>query len=150
MPPNMHRTHTDYIFTDDCSKLDLDAVYGLLHNTYWANERPREQIIASFKSPASVCFGLLHNGTTVGCARLVTDRITFAWLADVVIHPDHRGKGLGKFMIQCITEDPEYGQLRTVLGTRDAHGLYEKFGFVRKELMIRKRGQSSPFSGSPR
>ena len=134
----MHLMHGEYSLTADLSQIDLAAVYALLHETYWANERSRGEIEASFRSPASVPFGLLHHGQTVGCARLVTDRITFSWLADVVVHPDHRGKGLGKFIVRSITEHPEHGKIRIVLGTRTAHGLYEQFGFVRKELMVRK------------
>ena len=128
----------EYHLSDKLEEIDLDAVYEMLHTSYWANERPKEDIIASFKSPASVCFGLIHQCKTVGCARLITDRLTFSWLADVFVHPDHRGKGLGKFIVRSITEHPVYGKIRTVLGTRDAHKLYEQFGFVRKELMIRK------------
>ena len=135
----MEWTENGYRLTDDASQIDFSAICDMLRTSYWANDRPREQIEASFRSPASICFGLLHAGKTVGCARLVTDRITIAWLADVFIHPDHRGKGLGKFMIRSIFEYPDYTNLRTILGTRDAHGLYEQFGFVRKELMMRKK-----------
>jgi len=135
---NMRCTHGEYSLTDDLNQIDLSAICDMLRTSYWANERPREKIEASFRSPASICFALLHQGKTVGCARLVTDRISIAWLADVFIHPDHRGKGLGKFLMRSIFEDADYANLRAILGTRGAHGLYEKFGFVRKELMMRK------------
>lgn len=132
-------THNQYQVTDDLNQIDLAAVHELLKSSYWANERSREDVEASFRSAASVCFGVLHEGKTVGCARLITDRLTFSWLCDVIIHPEHQGKGLGKFLIKTITEDAELGKIRTLLGTRDAHGLYEQFGFVRKEMMIRKK-----------
>jgi GNAT superfamily N-acetyltransferase len=75
------------------------------------------------------------NGLQVGFARVVTDHAVFAWIADVVIHPDQRGRGIGKFLMGCIQNHPEIPNSLQVLRTSDAHGLYEKFGFGVGEFM---------------
>jgi GNAT superfamily N-acetyltransferase len=127
--------HGDYLLTDDVRRLDFDAVCAMLHSTYWANDRPRSVIEKSIRH--SVCFSLLHEGKQVGFIRGVTDHATFTWLCDVVVHPDHRGKGLGKWMVQCFLEHPELQTISHHLCTKDAHALYEEFGFKRIEAMRR-------------
>src|SRR4051794_19210588 len=95
----------DYTLTDDKSRLDLDTVCALLHATYWATSRPREIIAKSIEH--SVCFALLHVGQQVGFARAVTDRATFAWICDVIVAPEHQGRGLGKWMMECVLAHPD-------------------------------------------
>jgi GNAT superfamily N-acetyltransferase len=125
----------DYVLTDDPSALDLDVICSLLHSTYWAAERPRDLIRKSIQR--SLCFGLLHSGSQVGFARAVTDYATFAYICDVIVAPEHRGCGLGKWIIECMIDHPELKATTQVLRTRDAHTLYERFGFERTEFLRR-------------
>jgi GNAT superfamily N-acetyltransferase len=125
----------DYLLTDDLRRLDLDAVCTLLHSTYWANDRPRSVIEKAIRH--SVCLNLLHEGRQVGFTRGVTDHATFTWLCDVIVHTDHRGKGLGKWMVQCFLEHPDLQTISHHLCTRDAHAFYEEFGFKRIQAMRR-------------
>ena len=77
----------------------------------------------------SLCFGVYHSAQQVGFARVVTDTVTFAWLCDVFILPDQRGKDLGKWLIQCVVSHPNLKAIRRMLlATRDAHGLYREYG----------------------
>ena len=131
----MEWRHGEYVVTDERAKIDIDRVHQLLSATYWAAARSRETVQKTVDN--SLCFLVLCNGLQVGFARVVTDYAVFAWIADVVIHPDHRGKGLGKFLMSCIENHPDVPQSLQVLRTRDAHGLYEKFGFSVGEFMKR-------------
>ena len=102
---------------------------GFLAGSYWAAEIPKDVVDAA--CAGSVCFGLYAARRQVGFARVVSDRATFAWLADVFVLPDHRGRGLSKWLVACVLEHPELrGLRRWMLATRDAHGLYERFGFT--------------------
>jgi GNAT superfamily N-acetyltransferase len=127
--------HGDYLLTDDSSRLDLGRVMELLRSSYWAADRPREMMETAIRH--SVCFSLLHGGEQVGFARAVTDEATFTWVCDVILHPDHRGRGLGKWMMKCLFEHPKLQTVSHHLRTEDAHGLYERFGFKRVEAMRR-------------
>ncbi len=122
-----------YTVTDDKHRLDLDAVYQWLHSTYWAAHRDRALIEKSIQG--SLCFGLFHSGKQVGFARAVTDYATFTWICDVILSPEHRGHGLGKWMVECVLAHPELQTTTQVLRTRDAHTLYERFGFERTEYL---------------
>jgi GNAT superfamily N-acetyltransferase len=139
---NWQRDH--YLLSDDKSRLDLDAVYALLHATYWAKHRSREIIAKSIQH--SVCFGLFWEDKQVGFTRAVTDYATFAWICDVVIAPEHRGRGLGKWIIECVLAHPELQTVTHVLRTRDAHSLYERFGFKRTEYLRRSQSDWSKTS----
>jgi GNAT superfamily N-acetyltransferase/ketosteroid isomerase-like protein len=132
----------DYLLTDDPGRLDLDAVCALLHSTYWANDRPRDVIAKGIRH--STCLSLIHQGRLVGFIRGVTDHATFTWVCDVIIHPDHRNKGLGKWIVQCFLEHPDLQTISHHLCTRDAHALYESFGFQRIEAM-RRSDRPMPF-----
>ena len=136
----MDATDDGYTVTTDLTRADLAAVAAMLRDTYWAADRPPAVVEAAFRSPASVPFFLLDPaGRTVGCARAVTDRLTFGWVCDVVVRPDHRGRGRGKFLVRAVLAHPDLDKpgVRLTLNTRDAHGLYERFGFARRELMWR-------------
>jgi GNAT superfamily N-acetyltransferase len=124
-----------YLLSDDKTRLDLDRVCELLAMSYWANDRPREVIAKSIEH--SVCLSLFYGGRQVGFSRGVTDHATFTWVCDVIIHPDHRRKGLGKWMMNCFLEHPGLQTVSYHLATQDAHGLYEPFGFKRIEAMRR-------------
>ena len=118
-----------YLLTTDKQKMDIDAIHHYLTNSYWAAGIPKDVVQRSIAN--SLCFGILHNGAQVGFARLVTDMATFAYLADVYILEEHRGKGLSKWMMETIQSQPELqGFRRWLLATRDAHGLYKQFGWT--------------------
>jgi GNAT superfamily N-acetyltransferase len=127
----------EYSLTDDRSRLDLDATCALLHATYWAAGRSRELIEKSIRH--SVCLGLFHSGRQVGFVRAVTDYATFSWICDVIVAPEHRGHGLGKWMVERVLAHPELQTTTQVLRTRDAHTLYEQFGFERTEYLRRSQ-----------
>ena len=137
----------DYLLSDDKSILDLNVVFSLLRSTYWAESRSREQIETSLKH--SVCFGLFHAGRQVGFARAVTDCATYCYLCDVIVAPDHRGHGLGKWIVECMLAHPDLQTTTQCLRTRDAHGLYEPFGFERTEYMRRSVSDWSKQASAP-
>ena len=109
--------------------LDFEFIYKFISRSYWASEIPRETLKKAISN--SFCFGVFTDtGVQVGFARLITDRATFAYLADVFIDDRHRGRGLSKLLVQTIVEHADVkGLRRMVLATRDAHGLYAQFGF---------------------
>ena len=91
-----------YRISTDKARLDHDFIHHWLStSSYWAQERPRDVVDTSIEH--SVCFGLYEGDRQVGFARLVTDQATFAWLCDVFIAKSHRGRGLGKWLIACVT-----------------------------------------------
>lgn len=127
----------DYLISTDKQKLDIPLVHDYLSNhSYWAKGRSLEAVKKSIEH--SLCFGVYHNESgQVGFARLITDFSTFGYIADVFILEEHRGKGLSKRLIAEIINYPGcpggiaigIGLRRVLLATRDAHTLYEKFGF---------------------
>lgn len=131
----MDWTQGDYILTDDTSRLDIDAITQLLAGSYWAANRSRRTMQKAIEH--SICFGLFREDRQVGFARAVTDHATFTWVCDVIIHPEHQRKGLGTWMVKCLLEHPDLQTTTQVLRTKDAHGLYEKFGFQGTEYMRR-------------
>jgi len=119
-----------YLISTDPSMLDIEAVHGFLQRSYWAADRPLETVRRSVEH--SLNFGLYQAGDPrqVGFARVVTDFATFAWLCDVFIDEAHRGHGLGVWLMETVAGHPRLQGLRLwLLGTRDAHSLYEKAGF---------------------
>ena len=121
--------HDGYVISTDKARLDISAIHAYLTRSYWSPGIPKaivEKAIAG-----SLCFGLFaENGSQVGFARMITDGATFAYLADVFVLEEHRGKGLGKWMVETILAHPSLqGLRRMLLATRDAHGLYAPFGF---------------------
>ena len=134
-----------FFVSTDQSKLDLEMIQDfLIHRSYWAKGRPVETIRKSIKN--SLSFGLYDaEGKQVGFGRVVTDYAVFAWILDVFILEKYRGKGLGKMLMKEIMEYPELqGLKRWGLGTHDAHGLYEKFGFTpleKPETVMEKRNR---------
>jgi GNAT superfamily N-acetyltransferase len=118
-----------YLISNNKNLLSLDRIHDFLSRSYWANTRPRETIAESIKQ--SECFGVYLNGDQVGFARIVTDYCVMYWLCDVIIDEVHRGKGLGKKLVETIINHEVFKDLRGILGTSDAHGLYEKYGFAK-------------------
>lgn len=120
-----------YTLTTDNSMMELDVIHQYLcEQSYWAKGIPRAVVATSIEN--SLCFGIFYEAKQIGFARLITDQATFAYLADVFILPAHRGKGLSKWLLQCIHAHPSVQNLRRwLLGTLDAHTLYEQFGWTR-------------------
>lgn len=127
LPLERHRG--DVVISTDRTRLDVDAVLTMLRDTHWAHSLERtvlERAIAN-----SLCVGVYENGRVVAFARAVTDLSTYAYLTDVVVHRDHRGRGFGRWMIDLFLEHPDLQDLRRIaLLTRDAQSLYEPFGFT--------------------
>lgn len=121
--------HEDMLISDDRAMLDRALIHRFLsERSYWALDVPREVVERSIEH--SLCFGVYRAGKQVGFARAVTDFATFAWLADVFILEEERGKGLSKKLVAAIQAHPRLQSLRRfMLGTRDAQGLYAQFGF---------------------
>ncbi|MFI5130523.1 MAG: GNAT family N-acetyltransferase [Chitinophagales bacterium] len=131
-----------YSITTDKNLMDIDFIHRFLATSYWAEGITKEIISKCVRG--SLCFGVFENqknvmpdrpqgpvGRQVGFARMVTDEATFAYLADVFIADDHRGKGLSKWLMEVIlAHDGLQGLRRILLATRDAHGLYAQFGFT--------------------
>jgi GNAT superfamily N-acetyltransferase len=120
----------EYIVSNDPARLQLDVIHRFLTHSYWAQNIPRELVARSIDG--SVAYGIYHqDGDQVGFARVVTDRATFGYLADVFVLEEHRSRGLATWLMQCILETPELADFRRwLLITRDAHALYRGVGFA--------------------
>lgn len=112
----------------DQSRLDIDVIHGFLQTSYWAKDRQRAVIERAIRN--CLCFGVYIEGRQVGFARVLSDRAVFAYLMDVFVIPEFRGRGISKALMRAILDHPDLQNLRTfLLATHDAHGLYEPFGF---------------------
>src|SRR5579871_1788412 len=120
----------EFLLSTNPKHLDLDVIHGFLSNCYWAKGIPRETIARSIEH--SLCFGIYDSKRAqVGFARVVSDFATVAYLGDVFVLQSHRGRGLSKWMMECIIQHPDLqGLRRWILLTQDAHGLYKQFGFT--------------------
>jgi GNAT superfamily N-acetyltransferase len=119
----------EFVISTDRRRLSLDVVHDFLTNCYWAKGISREIVARSIEH--SLCFGMYDNGKQVGFARVISDFATIAYLGDVFVLESHRGRGLSKWLMECITQHPALQNLRRwVLLTRDAHDLYSKYGFT--------------------
>lgn len=117
-----------FTISTDRERLDLDVVYGFLTECYWAKGIPRDVVARSIEN--SLCFGLYAEGKQVGFARVISDYATYAYIGDVFVLDSFRGRGLGKWLMECIMQHPQLqGLRRWSLVTRDAHGLYAQLGF---------------------
>ena len=119
----------EFRIINDPDKIKSEEVLRLLKMTYWANNRTIEQIEESMAS--SFCYGLFlaEEERLVGFARVISDLATTYYLCDVIIDPEYQHQGLGKALVSHIISLPQYRKLRGILLTKDAHGLYEKYGF---------------------
>ena len=117
-----------YISTEK-EKMDIDLIHSFLTRSYWAEGISKEIVRRSIEG--ALCFGVFENERQIGFARMITDRATFAYLADVFIIDEYRGLGLSKWLMEVIMSHPDLqGLRRLMLATRDAHELYKKFGFT--------------------
>ena len=115
---------------DDRDRVDIDAVYGFLTNAYWALGRSRDTVARLVREAAKVVAAYAPDGALVGFCRVVSDAENMAWLGDVFVLPEYRGRGLGAELVREAVEDHRFRDLQWYLGTRDAHALYAKFGFT--------------------
>ena len=138
----MEEIREEFVISTDRSRLDVDAIQRFLaEESYWARERTSEQTRTAIEN--SICFGLYHGTRQIGFARVVSDHATFAYVGDVYIIEEFRGRGLSKWLMDVMVNHPDLqGLRRWVLATRDAHTLYEKFGF--KELVYPERWMERP------
>ena len=131
---------------DDPRRVDVDAVHDFLANhAYWARGRPREAVERLVREATRVV-GLYSGEAQVGFARVVSDDEVFAYLADVYVLPEHRGRGLGVELVREAVERGPQRELRWVLGTADAHQLYSKLGFGTPSALLMER---PPAGGNP-
>jgi GNAT superfamily N-acetyltransferase len=124
--------------------LDLEVIHGYLRGSYWAAGVPEDVVRRSIEN--SLCFGFYRGEEQAGFARVVTDRATFAYLADVFVLEEHRGRGIGKWLVEAIISHPDLqGLRRWMLATRDAHELYRRYEFAelaRPEIFMERRDAS--------
>ena len=139
---NLEWRRGDYTIRTNNAQLDLGIIHHFISNqSYWGRGRAADTVQRSLDN--SLNFGVFENKQQIGFARVVTDFATFAWVADVFILEEHRGKGLAKWLMESILSHPELqGFRRWVLATRDAHELYRRFGF--KELKRPERWMERP------
>jgi ribosomal protein S18 acetylase RimI-like enzyme len=126
------RTRGRYEIATEPARVGLDAVHAYLTRSYWAEGISKETLAKAVAG--SLCFSLFDRGAQVGFARVVTDRATFAYLCDVYVLEEHRGQGLGKWLVEELMSHPDLqGLRRFVLVTRDAQRLYQQFSFETSE-----------------
>jgi GNAT superfamily N-acetyltransferase len=125
----MNWVRDQFLITCDPAKLDHGVIAGFLTSSYWAKGIPSATVEKSLNG--SLCFALLDGESQIGFARVISDYATIAYLGDVFILPEYRGRGLSKWLIECVIAHPELqGLRRWILATSDAHGLYQQFGFT--------------------
>jgi GNAT superfamily N-acetyltransferase len=119
----------DFEVSTDPERLNLDVVHGFLAECYWAKGIPREVVVRSIEH--SLCFGIYTDGRQAGFARVISDYATYAYICDVFVLETYRGRGLAKWLMECVMQHPRLqGLRRWSLVTGDAHGLYSHFGFT--------------------
>jgi GNAT superfamily N-acetyltransferase len=127
---NFHEYQKDeFIISTDKSRLQIEVIQKFLtEDSYWARNRTPEQTRMAIEN--SLCFGLYFENKQIGFARVVSDFATFAYLGDVFVLEEFRGRGLSKWLMEVMISHPQLQNLRRwILATKDAHGLYEQFGF---------------------
>ena len=123
------RRRDHFCISTDPARLDLQAVHAYLSRAYWSEGIPIDTVAKAIEG--SLCFGLFDGARQIGLARVITDKATFAYLCDVYVLEEYRGQGLGKWLMDAVLLHPDLQNLRRfMLLTRDAHGLYEQFGFT--------------------
>jgi len=133
----MNLTFDGYLVTDDKNKMVFNDIVSLIRTSYWAKQRSEEVIQNSINH--SLCYAVLKDDKQVAFARVVTDYSTMYWLCDVLVDESVRGLGLGKKMVEVLTTDPRLAGLLGVLATKDAHGLYEQYGFHKEANKFMKK-----------
>lgn len=125
-------TKGPYTISTDKGKLDVETVHRFLSSTYWAKGIPMDVVRKLIQH--SLCYGVYYGGEQVGFGRVITDYSTFAYISDVYVVEEHRGKGLAKWMLESMLQHPGLqGLRRWMLVTRDAQALYRQVGFKEAE-----------------
>ena len=125
----VERTYGDYLISTDPDRLDIGVIHGFLRGSYWAEGIPGDIVERAVRN--SLCFGAYYRNEQTGLARVVSDYATFAYLADVFVLEPWRGRGISKALMTEAVRHPDLQNLRRwLLGTKDAHGLYQRFGFT--------------------
>jgi GNAT superfamily N-acetyltransferase len=134
----------EFLISTDKTRLHPEEIQRFLaEESYWAKERTFEQTLRAIKN--SMCFGLYAEGRQIGFARVVTDQATFAYIGDVYLLEEFRGRGLSKWLMETIVSHPDLqGLRRWVLATRDAHGLYEQYDFTGLKFPERWMERTAP------
>jgi len=132
-----------YELDDDPSRVDIDAVHAYISQAYWAVGRPHGEMERLVRE-ASRVVGLYKDGAQVGFCRAVTDDMSFAYLADVYVLEEHRGRGLGLELVREMVENGPYTDRGWLLHTRDMHGLYAKLGFGKPGERLMERQRRTP------
>lgn len=145
--PVHERRYGDLVVSTDPARLDLDVIHGFLVRSYWAAGIPRETVERALRH--SICFGAYRDGRQVGFARVISDRATYAYVSDVFVLESHRGRGVARRLMEGVMSHPDLQGLRLwTLFTRDAGGLYGRFGFgparYPERLMERRREPAYP------
>lgn len=138
-----------FLISTDKSYLDFDFIFNFLnHQSYWAKEISKEKLQIAIQE--SVCFGIYYKQQQIGFARVISDKSTFAYLADVFIIATYRKQGLSKWLIQTILAYADFKDLRRwLLATADAHDLYKKFGFEPLNQPDRFMQIFTPYANTP-
>jgi len=139
----LERTVGDYLISTDPSRLDVGVIHGFLRESYWAEGIPRSIVERAIQN--SLCFGAYYRDEQIGFARVVTDYATFAYIADVFVLAPWRGRGLSKALMTEVMRHPDLQNFRRwLLGTKDSHGLYQRFGFTRPSYPERQMERADP------
>jgi GNAT superfamily N-acetyltransferase len=139
----VERTFDDYLISTDPARLDVGVIHGFLRESYWAQAIPREIVERAVEN--SLCFGVYYRDEQIGFARIVSDYSTFAYIADVFVLAPWRGRGISKALMAEVTHHPDLqGLRRWLLATKDAHGLYQRFGFTAPPFPDRMMERADP------
>lgn len=124
----MNKKIDSYLFSTNRDKLDIKLIHNFISHSYWARGRSLAAVTKTIEN--SLCFAAYQDEKQVAFARVITDKATFGYLADVFVIENFRGRGISKLLMQFIMEHPDIENLSAMmLATADAHGLYEKYGF---------------------
>ena len=127
-PESVEYQRENLLVSCDPTRLNFDVIHGFLSNSYWSPGIPVD--VVKRAAANSLCFGMYEDGKQIGYARVITDFTAFAYLADVFVLATHQGRGLGKWLMECIMAHPQLQSIRRwMLATRDAHNLYQQYGF---------------------
>jgi N-acetylglutamate synthase-like GNAT family acetyltransferase len=126
-----------YVVKSGFENMDVQWITKTLQATYWADDRSDEVIEKSLIN--SFCYGVFDGEKQVACCRIITDYATTFYLCDVVVEESLRKSGVGSIMMEAVVNDPQFANLRGILGTKDAHSFYEKFGFEKNDKLFMQR-----------